>query len=340
MMRVYGWSVGRGGVHWYRIREPLRGLKLLGHQVAEGATMFSGESLHNWDVLLAHGVHQPIPSRGWLQLSEIGRHLLVYDIDDDHWQWYEGTEQFRYWTAPRLAQVEENIIAADLVTTPSETFAEELRALNHHVQVVPNTVPQWLTRIQPPPRPGRPFVVGWEGAPHHIDDLTLIWAPLLRFMLKHPDVQFWAWGPSSFEELPGRLADRVQVFPWAPDVPSYYRSLDMDVCLAPLLPTAFNQTKSAIRVQEHSALGIPVIASPGPAYAGYLQHGTNGLWAQEPADWLDALEELHGSRRLREDLADGGRRLARTWTTEAMAPAIEAIYEEAIHARRGSHVRA
>lgn len=340
MMRIFGWSSGKGGVHWYRIREPLRGLALRGHTTVQGIAMFDGGNLHDWDVLLAHGVHQAVPSQGWRKLAELGRHFLVYDIDDDHWNWHPGTEQARYWTPSRLIQVEENLIAADLVTTPSRTFAEVLRQLNHHVAVVPNTVPRWLTRISPPRRGDDRFVVGWEGSPHHLDDLTLIWGPLIRFMLRHPDVHFHAWGPSAFEELPGALEGRVRTFPFTRDVPSYYRSLDMDVCLAPLEPTAFNQTKSAIRVQEHSALGIPIIASQGPAYDGYLAPGINGLYASGEAGWEDALEELHGNHRLRRDMHVAGRQLAEAWTTEAQAPILEGIYEEAMgHAGRHSQVR-
>jgi glycosyltransferase involved in cell wall biosynthesis len=342
-MRVFGWSTGKGGVHWYRIREPLRGLRLQGHQTDQGIAMFNGQEMHNWDVLLAHGVHQPIPSQGWRRLAELGRHLLVYDIDDDHWNWHPDTSQARYWTEDRLFGVEENLIAADLVTTPSETFAGVLRQLNRRVAVVPNTVPRWLTRIGPSPRQlswKAPFVVGWEGAPHHIDDLRLIWGPLVRFMLRHPEAQFWAWGPASFDELPGALEGRVRIFPWAKDVPTYYRSLDMDVALAPLEPTAFNETKSAIRVQEHSALGIPIIASPGPAYHGYLAPGVNGLFATSEEDWEDALEELHGNHRLRQDMRVAGRKLAESWTTEAQAPMLERVYEEAReHAGRGRQVR-
>jgi glycosyltransferase involved in cell wall biosynthesis len=254
----------------------------------------------------------------------MGRHTLVFDIDDDNWNWQKGTQQYEYWTEERLYQMEQNIILASVVTTPSERFAEYLRQLNRNVVVIPNSVPIWLTRILPP-RSDRPFVIGWEGAPHHISDLTLIWEAVFKFMLRHSDVQFWLWGPNHFEELPPQLESRIRCFPWQRSVPDYYRSLDMDVALAPLLNSPFNETKSAIRVQEHSALGIPVIASPTLAYQGYLQHGSNGFFAEEASDWLDALELLYSNLFMRRKMGDRGRELARLWTTEVMAPAWEMV---------------
>ena len=317
MSRVFGWSTGKGGVHWYRIREPLRGLKLRGHTTRADHVLFSAKSLNDWDVLLAHGVADPKNSEGWRKLAEIGRHQMIYDIDDDHWNWHPNTEQFRWWNADRLMRVEENIIMADLVTTPSRRFAEYLSQLNRNVIVRPNTIPEWLTHIVLP-KSKRSFVVGWEGSPHHIDDLKLVYGPLFRFMLRHPDVQFWMWGvwaDPHADYMPG-MQGRVRRFPWQKSVADYYRSLDMDVCLAPLEPTAFNETKSAIRVQEHSALGIPVIASRGPAYQDYLIDGENGYFAEDESDWENVLEYLYRDNDGRDRLGRTGRRMARDWTTE------------------------
>lgn len=327
MARVFGWSTGKGGVHWYRIREPLRGLKLRGHMTRAAHVLFSGESINDYDVLLAHGVADPKNSYGWQRLAELGRHQLIYDIDDDHWNWHPDTEQYRFWNEDRLFRVEENIIAADLVTTPSKKFADYLSQLNRNVIVRPNTIPEWLTKIHLP-RSNRPFVVGWEGAPHHIDDMNLIWKPLMRFLLRHKDTRFHAWGPNNFDELPIGLRERVTCFPWIKSVPDYYRSLDMDVCLAPLQPSPFNETKSAIRVQEHSALGIPVIASPSPAYHNYLIDGQNGWLAKTEDEWEDSLETLYLDPAYRARLGKAGRRMAQEWTTEANGIYWESLLEK------------
>jgi len=322
--------MGRGGTEWYRIREPLRALRGLGHTTTIGAALFNGGDLRRWDALLTRALHDRWNSDAWWKLKEMGRHVLVYDLDDDIWNWNEKTEQYRYWNEKRLWQAEQNIIIADVVTTPSKTFAEYLSRLNKNVVVVPNTVPRWLTKISLPPRDSDVFVIGWEGAPHHVDDLELLWGPLFRFMSRHRDTAFWVWGPARenmAEYIPG-WEERIRYTPWIKDVSNYYRSLDMDVCLAPLLPTAFNETKSAIRVQEHSALGIPVIASDSPAYHDYLQPGINGLFARTEREWEDHLELLWTDAGLRRDMGKNGRAMAAAWTTEALAPLWEAVMKQ------------
>lgn len=329
-VRIHGWTVGKGGTEWYRIKEPLRGLRIAGHTTTIGPALFDGAEPSSYDALLVRGLHDRWNSLAWWKLGERHRILRWYDIDDDLWQWEKKTEQYAYWTEERLYQAEQNIIEADVVTTPSEKFAEYLRELNRNIVVIPNTIPKWLTQILPDthyPERKDLFIVGWEGAPHHIDDLELLWGPLFRFMLRHSDVRFHVWGPARdphADVMPG-MQGRVRYTPWIKDVPNYYRSLDMNVCVAPLLPTAFNETKSSIRVQEHSALGIPIIASDSPAYRGYLQPGVNGFFAHGEQNWEDCLELLYTDRMLRHDLGRAGRELARSWTTEATVGRWEAI---------------
>jgi glycosyltransferase involved in cell wall biosynthesis len=333
-MRIFGWSDGHGGVFHYRIKEPLRGLRLLGCQTQTGSAL-QLKLADAYDTILVRALHNPHESRGWLALAQQGRHLLVYDLDDDVWAWHPTSESARYWNDQRRLQVEINIQVADVVSTPSPRLGALLAQLNPNVAILPNTVPKWLTSISQPRRDR--FVVGWEGAHQHVHDLDLIYKPVFRFMVNHPDVEFHLWGPerdtwlpSIMQWLPPGLAGRVRCYGWQPDVPSYYRSLSMDVCLAPLEPTPFNETKSAIRIQEHSALGIPVIASPGPAYEGFLMDSVNGYFASSQASWEKTLERIYRNPTLGEQLGQNGRRLAKQkWTTEGQAAARRLIYQEA-----------
>jgi glycosyltransferase involved in cell wall biosynthesis len=330
-MRVFGWSDGQGGVFHYRIKEPLRGLRLRGHRTETGQAL-QLKTADRHDVILVRALHNPHESKGWMALAEQGNHLLVYDLDDDVWAWHPTTNSYQYWNDQRRLQVEINIQIADLVTTPSIEFARILQNLNPNVKVLPNTVPRWLTSIAPLKRDV--FVVGWEGAHQHLRDLQMMMSPLFRFMVRHRDVQLWLWGPDGFADLPPGLADRVKCFPWQSDVPSFYRSLAMDVALAPLEDQPFNETKSAIRVQVHSALGHPIIASSSLAHVGYLQPGVNGFYADREGDWEDCLEALYTDRSLRELLARGGRELAkRHWTTEGNAVHRELLYQDCLDER-------
>lgn len=50
--------------------------------------------------------------------------------------------------------------------------------------------------------------------------------------------------------------------------------------------------KSENRLTMKMALGLPVVASPVPAYLDIVEQGVNGFIATTPADWHRCLAEL------------------------------------------------
>jgi glycosyltransferase involved in cell wall biosynthesis len=331
-MRIFGWSNAQGGVHHYRIREPLRGLALRGHET-KTLPAATAEIFEQWDVVLVRGLHHPRNSMLWRWAAQAQTHALrVYDLDDDIWGWHPDSQEDHYWNEQRRLNAELNIQCADLVTTPTHSLAEVLRELNQNVAVLPNTIPDRLLKLLPQQRNGS-FIVGWQGAQQHVRDLELIYDPVLRFMLRHPDVQFHVWGPQGIADFPDALQSRIVAYPWISSVWGHYMRLRMDVGLAPIDPTyRFNETKSDVRLREYAALGIPFVASRSEAYTT-TANATRGLVAETAGEWEDALELLYKDARLRDWMAEQGRLRARLWTTEANASETERIYVGAIHRR-------
>jgi glycosyltransferase involved in cell wall biosynthesis len=329
LLRVFGWSNAAGGVHHYRIREPLRSLALRGH-FTKSLPAVTAELFETWDVVLVRGLHHPQNSLLWRWAAQTGKPALrVYDLDDDIWAWHEGSTEDRYWTEERRLNAELNIQAADLVTTPSDGLAQILSELNARVAVLPNTIPEKLLQVLPERREG--FIIGWQGAQQHVKDLQEIYTPVLRFMLRHSDVQFHVWGPQGIhEEFP--LANRVVAHPWINSVWGHYFRLNMDVGLAPLNRDTFNATKSDIRIREYAALGIPFIASRSDAYTRTAE-AARGMVVESAEEWEEALEELYRNANLRAWMTEQGRLRARLWTTENNGVEWERVYERAINAR-------
>jgi hypothetical protein len=329
-MRVFGWTLKQGGVEHFRIREPLRGLRLRGHTVKTGKAL-SLDIANRFDVILVRGLHDH-NSMLWRYLAKQGNHLLVYDLDDDIWNFHESTEPYRFWTKYRLTEAEENIRAASLVTTASNELATVLSELNPNVAVVPNTVPSWVVNYLNPPL--KNFTVGWQGAAsQHVEDMRYVLPQVLQFLILHPDVDLRIYGAGwieVLEDLPKAVVDRITFFKFNPDIDAYYRSLFMHVGLAPLNPrVAFNWTKSGIRVQDYSSRGIVSLAQRMPCYDGYLLNGRNGLWIDNEKDWIVRLEELYDAQNLVRKMGLEARRMAQRWTTEWNAKGLEDLYASA-----------
>jgi hypothetical protein len=67
-----------------------------------------------------------------------------------------------------------------------------------------------------------------------------------------------------------------------------------DLGVAPLIGGRFNDCKSAIKVLDYAAMGLPTLASDVPAYAGLAAGGGRCLLAgNEVEDWCETLARLH-----------------------------------------------
>jgi glycosyltransferase involved in cell wall biosynthesis len=91
-----------------------------------------------------------------------------------------------------------------------------------------------------------------------------------------------------------------------------------DIGIAPLADTAFNGSKSAIKMFDYAALGLAVLASDVSAYRGSLCDGTwvdrggadgggGRLVANTEAAWFRALCDLINDAASRRRLAEGAR---------------------------------
>lgn len=338
-MRVFGWTGLRGGVGHFRIREPLRGLRLRGHKTKVSPNL-SKEIAAEYDVIVVRALHDH-NSLLWEYLAQKRNHLLVYDLDDDLWNWNKNTDAFKYWTDYRLKQVEQNIRLASIVTTPSSQFAEYLRELNPNVHVVINTVPSYVRQLKQEHM--NRFTFGWQGATQHIDDMVEVLPSLLAFLSTHSDSEFHLYGPSwiaGLEYYPLAVQDRVVFHHWETDIDSYYKSLNMHVGVAPLSNTdPFNYTKSGIKVQDYSTKGIVSIASFLPPYFDILRQGENGYFV-DPDDpkgyWDYWLSYLYDRPELLERMSKRARYIARNWLTENYAQSLEYMYTEELKRIRGN----
>ncbi len=186
---------------------------------------------------------------------------------------------------------------AHAVTVSTEPLAEELRAYNANVHVLPNLVDLGLwTRTAPHAtgeEPGPP-VVGFIGTPGHRRDLERVEVALLRVATRlGPGVRFRFQGCTTDRLL--RLGS-AHSLPFDPAYLEFAREVAADppaIGVVPLEDTRFNRCKSNIKWLEFAAAGVPAVFSRVAPYAACVEHGVTGFLAgTDPREWIEPLEAL------------------------------------------------
>jgi glycosyltransferase involved in cell wall biosynthesis len=77
--------------------------------------------------------------------------------------------------------------------------------------------------------------------------------------------------------------------------------------VAPLQPKLSCECKSALRVGEGMALGIPIVASPVGEQKYVIQSGINGFLAKNEEEWYTYLKMLVEDEKLRDSVGKSGR---------------------------------
>jgi glycosyltransferase involved in cell wall biosynthesis len=325
---VGGWLADTEGVGYYRIRVPLDALERRGHSVVyRGDMPWRHGKRPPTHVLVGQRVSNPGPSRRWLySRGEVRR---VYELDDDLLNVDPTSAKARtYYGDPQLrARVLENIRSADAVTVSTDYLARVVRAeygVQAPVYVLPNCLERHVLDVPLVDQAGAP-TVGWYGSSTHRGDFERIRRPLARWLAAHPDVPM-VMGGANYGAL---LGVDAQVRPWRPvwrDAVAYMRGIDVQIGLAPLANTQFNRCKSAIRLIEHGARGIPMIASDVEPYRRYVRHGETGFLIEHDREWPDALDALVKDPDLRVRMGAAAREQAAGWVIDDHIHLWEAAY--------------
>lgn len=116
----------------------------------------------------------------------------------------------------------------------------------------------------------------------------------------------------------------------------YADLLDTDIGIIPVdtgfdpLPgrqVSYWEVKSENRLTLKMALGLPVIASPVPAYLDIVEQGVNGYIARTRAEWLDAIDALRDAEHRRQIGSAARRTVLARFSMEAQAQKLIAVFE-------------
>lgn len=240
-------------------------------------------------------------------LSAIADHIgarLIYDMDDNLLDMEEHGEGAAY--RGLRSAVARSLQLADEVWCSTGHLAERLASeAGGAVAVLPNALDPriWTRRSPPVSADGGPvFRLLYMGTRTHDDDFAFLCQVMAslealqsgRFLLtlmgicQNPPVD------APWLELHGPPAQIGASYPGFVHWLQQQHGFDLGV--APLVSGPFNDCKSAIKVMDYAAMGLPALASRMPAYTEYLESDVDCFHADnEVSAWVDALLAISGA---------------------------------------------
>ncbi|MBD8524892.1 glycosyltransferase [Pseudoxanthomonas sp. CAU 1598] len=229
-------------------------------------------------------------------LQSSRRFRVIFEIDDRLWQMENGHCEFGSYDC-ESERIVELVRLADLVVVSTDSLRMDLARLNSNVHVIPNALDASLWRLgtsPAAPRDGEVLRILAMGTKTHGADLEMV-MPALDKLWDRYEGRFVL-------DLVGMTAS-APVRPWInvcecedseyPAFVSWLRETNRwHIGIAPLAPSAFNGSKSRIKILDLWALGLPVVASDIAEYRAMIQDGVDGFVASSSGQWATHIERL------------------------------------------------
>jgi glycosyltransferase involved in cell wall biosynthesis len=131
----------------------------------------------------------------------------------------------------------------------------------------------------------------FSGTPTHARDFAMVVPALARLLADRPDVTLRVVGflDHSADALAG-YGDQIEVVPFLDFVALQREIAEVEINIAPLTHSVFNDCKSELKFFEAAAVGTWSLASPTPAFVGAIDDGKTGRLPRAH-EWDDALAD-------------------------------------------------
>lgn len=198
----------------------------------------------------------------------------------------------------------------DAAITTTERLAEELGHYVPEVFINRNTASDEMYKLSlealKKKRKDKETVdIGYfSGSLTHNDDFNLIMPVLIKILRKYENVYLHIVGELDLPEQLKLFETRIVSHPFAnwkklPDLIA-----QVDINLAPLEKSIFNEAKSENKWVEAALVKVPTVASDVGAFKRMIINGKTGLLCDSQEEWFEQLSILVENREEREKIAE------------------------------------
>lgn len=136
----------------------------------------------------------------------------------------------------------------------------------------------------------------FSGSITHNADFELVLPTLVKVLEERPEVQLCIVGDLSIPEPLARFEGRITNEPFCDWKGLPRRIASVDINIAPLEQTIFNEAKSENKWVEAALVKTPTIASNVGAFKKMIHDGETGILCDDSSSWYQALIKLVDSR--------------------------------------------
>ena len=239
------------------------------------------------------------------------RRKYILNFDDNVWEKYNG-KRFLSGKYDALVSKASGIIAAN------DFLYEKVRKLNKNVIKIPTVVDLDLYRVET--NKFDKFTLAWIGTP-----VTYIYlekfADTLRKMADKYEFELLVIARKSLEK---RRIEGVNMrfVNWSQESETELL-LKSHVGIMPLTDDEFSKGKSAFKLIQYSAAGLPVIASPVGENTKVVDDGKTGFLADSPEEWLETLGRLINDKSLYSKIAADARKASENYSIQKYFPVFQ-----------------
>lgn len=151
-------------------------------------------------------------------------------------------------------------------------------------------------------RSGEVIIGYFSGSITHNDDIDLILPVLVRLLEKYENLKISFVGELDLPEELEPFRARIKAMPFVSwqKLPELVASVDINI--APLEDTIFNEAKSENKWTEAALVKVPTVASRIGAFQDMVEDGVTGLLCDTQEEWFEAISTLIEQPALRKKL--------------------------------------